>query len=449
MRVLFSRPWVAAACLLLLAAGLMFAPEFSGWVTSTLNLTINIASQDKACLYFVDGFSPYVIQDAPRNISAEIGNCGSTILQGEAVMEIRNSSNEVVEYINSSNYTLYPSQYYIFSTQWTPVHELGEYVVYLRDNEYGLGSTNEINQSFNISCSIGTFKCFGRELRYCKDTVAWEHYLTCSALCENGKCVYPQGGEAAAGGGGFAAQGDIRLEYESDITVSRGSNYTLVVRIENNGSGYLYNLRFEAASDTLKLYYPELPVDRVPPNSSVLLLLTIDAGDASSGLHRVAITARSASVYRSGAIDVRIVGELAEDESCRSMISRYLDIAGYLDEEIKTLELRGFNVSEARRALDEALTEVEIARGFEKLGMYRSCSEKEGAIRKRFERVLEIITVIVSGKKEGPLEAGPGIQWWLFYLALGIALGIALVAAAARMLRDYYRKRRIMRVRGW
>ncbi len=430
---------------------LFLSPPFTGWIIDVLRLDVDIQQQSMACLYFIEAPSTNIIQDSEVNITVEISNCGSSFLEGRIAIEILNSSFDVVDSITSGNYSLYPSQYYIFNTTWIASPPLGHYWIYARDDNYNTNTTRAINQSFNITCVLHSYKCFGNELKVCVDPFRWEPVTVCSYKCENGTCI-PEPGKVFIPEIGVPSvpwNPRIGLEYQKEINLSQNTKYTLIIKVINNGTVYLHNLRLDVYSEDIEADVPEIVVERLPTNSSIFFVFNIFVPGIPLGTYNIDFVVRARETSARGEIRVNVLSPVkyTDREKCRDMLSYYLDALESILQEIRILELKGYNVTELKKSLIEITQNIETAKKFEKSGLYSSCIDEMETIRRSLEKIVHTIHIIISKEEvKKPVIAQPFMPYHILYIVLAVMLTVAGLLVAVRLVREYWRRRRLMRI---
>jgi hypothetical protein len=445
----FTRSKVFIIGLIIVLLAFLLSPPFTGWITNIFRMDIGIESQDSACLYFIEAPGSVVIQDSQVNLTVEVSNCGSTDLDGKLVLEIVNSLNQTVDYINSSNYSLSPSQYYIFNTTWTASPPLGNYTIYARDQNYNANDTNQINESFEIRCSPGALKCFGNEIRMCSGSTSWIYHTTCGYLCQNGACVSSPGApaepEVVSGGPTFIPR--MVLEYSEYMEIVQGTEQTVLIKVFNNGTAVFSNVSLSASSPGVTVDVPDMIIERLSPNSSVFFIFTVNTLGSVLGNHTVDFVVKSSQTSTSGRIAIDVVLPYSDRDSCENMISYYIDMIDTMNQEAKSIESRGMDVSDLRGLIAEATNEIEAAKAYLRLGVYSSCINLTDSLMEKIERIADIIVTIITKEEAGrPVVAQPGIPYWV-YLIIVIILLVVLVVAGTKMLKEYMRKHRPISIR--
>jgi hypothetical protein len=444
-----SKAFIIGIIIVLLA--LLLSPPFTGWITEKLRMDIGIESQDSACLYFIEAPEGDVIQDSRSNLTVEISNCGSTDLDGKLVVEIMNSLAQTVDYINSSNYSLNPSQYFILNTTWVVTPPLGNYTIYARDQNYNANDTNEINQSFEIKCLLGTYKCFGNDLRYCSGMTSWSYYTTCVHLCINRTCVEGPGApvepEPPGGPGGPGLMPKIDLEHSEYIEVPLDSEKTILIKVINNGTAVLSNILFSVSSEEVSVEAPDMVIERLSPNSSAFFIFDVNTAGSAIGNYTVDFEVKSNRASVSGRITIGVIAPYDDRTACENMIFYYVDMLDTMNQEVKSLELRDLNLSELKDLMAEAADEIEAAKQYLRLGVYSNCINLTDSLREKIERIAEIIVITITKEEVGkPVEAQPGIPYWVYLIIVIIVLTV-LIIAGSRMIREYLRKHRPISIR--
>jgi len=445
----FTRSGVFITGVVIVLLAFLLSPAFTGWFTNVMRMDIGIGSQDRACLYFIESPGSNIIQDSDVNLTVEISNCGSTDLDGKVVIEIVDSLNRTVDYLNSSNYSLNPSQYYIFNTTWTANPSPGDYVIYAWDQNYNANDTNRINQSFEVRCLLGTYKCFGNELRYCDNQTSWDYYTTCSYACTSGACVSGPGAPSEPGvtPGGPILIARMDLEHDEHVEVPMDSEYTVLIKVINNGTAVLYNISLSASYDGIGIESPDMVIERLSPNSSAFFVLDVNTTGSALGNHTLDFEVRSVQDSASGRIIIDVVSPYDDRTACENMISYYLDMLDTMNQEAKIMELRGMNVSELKGLIAETANDIEAAKEYLRLGVYSKCVDLTPPIREKIERIAEIIVTIITREDiTKHVTAQPGIPYWVYLIIAGVLITI-LVIAGIRVFREYMRKHRLISIR--
>ncbi|MHA2068061.1 MAG: hypothetical protein ACXABY_27185, partial [Candidatus Thorarchaeota archaeon] len=400
-----SKAFIIGLIIVLLA--LLLSPPFTGWwISRTLNMDIGIGSLDSACLYFIEPLEGDVIEASRSDLMVEISNCGSTDLDGKLVVEIMNSLAQTVDYINSSNYSLFPSQYYILNTTWIANLPLGNYTIYARDYNYNANNTNEINQSFEIKCSSGTYKCFGDDLNYCAGRTRWAYYTTCNYMCRNRSCVASPGAtiESVMISGGPTVTPRLDLEYSEYIEIPQGSEQTILIKVINNGTAVLSDIVLNVSSDGVGIDVPDMIIERLSPNSSAFFIFDVNTVGSVLGNYTVDFEVRSNMISVPGRIIINVRSPYDDRAACENMISYYVDMLDTMNQEVKSIELKGLNMSDLRDIMVEAADDIEAAKAYLRLGVYSKCIDLTDPLREKIERIAEIIVTIITEEEiSGPV----------------------------------------------
>ncbi len=451
----FSRMNVLVILLAVLVLLIMVSPQFTGWFSNILRMDIGVAEENFMCLYFVE-HPANAIQDSVQNITVDATNCGSRHLDGKLVVEIRNSDMDVVDTINSSNYSLSPSQYFLFSTEWSASVPLGRYWIFVKDENENVGTTNTINETFNVTCEVGTRRCFGNSVYVCTDPMIWDFVESCSNGCEGGFCKpapgQPSGG-APSGGGIITQVSEISLDYMKSIETAQGNDYTFLIKATNNGSTTLHNLTIDVKASGVSVKAEDIEVKELSPGGSIFFVLNVSVPkDAGLGNYSVSFVVRADETSVNGGFVVSVTKKAAEytmQEQCDDIINYYIDVTGKLNRELIVLEARGNNVTEVRKLLQDAVREIEIAKQYRDMEIFESCVKQKDVIRRKIERVADAIAII-STRRPAPEQqvAQPVINLYILYVIIAVIVLVVMIVGIIKAIKRYLRKRRLMMIEG-
>jgi hypothetical protein len=374
------------------------SPQFTGWLVDTLDINISILPEVRGCLSLVENLT-WVYQNSPLTIPAKLENCGSTLLNGTMFLTINSSDDVVVNETNSTLYSISTIESFFFNFTWTASQPPGLYYVNIRDNY--TNETSEINASFYILQPP------------------------------------PEPGQPRPGISHPPVQRfiDFSVDVPQDVTVYRGSNQTLLMKVRNTGNYTIGNLSIMIAQRNFSIRsVPEFASLQV--NASVFFFVEIDASKAGAGYYQLLWVAVGDSVNKSGYITVNVVSVEAGTE-CRQSVSYYIGVMDKLKEQIFLLASEGKNVTLARQYFDETMFDLMTAQTYYQIGSNKDCIDRMGLVMKGIER---IVVELARAKTEPLLLILPLIYEALLWSLVTI-IAVILIAAAARRVMAYRHQR--------
>jgi hypothetical protein len=196
------------------------------------------------------------------------------------------------------------------------------------------------------------------------------------------------------------ANPNISVEYPSKINVTQDTTYTLIIKVTNNGDVSLHNLGLTLSSSdmTSRVIYP-LSVPEIYVSESEIFVSEISVPlEIDPGIYFVEWVVSSDEIIKRDRIEVEVI-ELPIRDRARELIVYYTDLITKVEKEIKNVENEK-NVTIARDLLEEAKTELNIAKDFFRLGLYQETLDQIGKVKTKINEC-----VIALGKAESLLKA--------------------------------------------
>jgi len=432
--------------LLAVAALILVVNQFTGWVTNLVSIAISVAASTQANIYIVN-FSETVIQDEQTEFVLALDNIGSDPLEGAIYMEIRDSSNATVGSFNSSPYSIQPGSYITDTISWYAIQPLGNYTLMAWDNY--TDSTDMDSSNFSIVCVVGTYRCFGNERWLCRGT-SWDLVEVCTYGCQNGVCLSAPPSVPGRPGAPAAPSCNISVEYEEVFRVVQGMNYTYIFRVTNNGEASLRNLSFRAWSDEIAVRVPDIRVTLLSPGESVSFVLDIGIPMLLLDDYIISWEVRSLELVRRGEIVMSVVSTLEEytaQERCLDAIEGYFAILNSLDRDIRSAEIRGYDMDSVRELFGDAVEELEVMKTLRDNEFYEECSDRMDILRRKIEQTAMAYAIAIS--RPVSIIAYPWIEH-LILIFTAIALAVIIVIIVGwRKITEWYRRNRLVLPRRW
>lgn len=383
------------AIILAVAAAMVAVSQLTGMLTDIVRLDMSIRPSAQGNIYIV-GAHFVAIQYENSNITLALDNAGSVPLSGMIYVEIMNDSGSAVESFSSEPYLLEPGSYITYAVQWYAAQEPGNYTLVAWDNE--TNHTDSDNRTFSIHCEAGTHRCFGSQRKVCR-TYYWEFVEDCLYGCSGGECLgMPSGrvgGEAAVAAPSYR----MDVEHEEPIEVVQDTGYTTMIRVTNNGTSALTNITLQAWSEELEASVPEITVFSLQPGQSASFLIDIEVPALEPGNYSIFYTVRSDEVMEKDEITVTLVsekGEYSPEQACSDSIERYFGILDSLEMDVRSAEMRGYDMEGVRGVLRDAMDELDVMRDLRERGLHEECSQRTGMLRGEVEDAVAAYSRAIS-----------------------------------------------------
>jgi hypothetical protein len=432
---------------LVVAVSLMLiVNQFTGFISNIVSIAISVAASTQANIYIVNA-SDTVMQDAQTSLVLALDNVGSKPLDGAIYVEIRDSSNTTVDSFNSSPYSIQPGSYITDTINWYATQPLGNYTLVVRENYTGPTDMDSFN--FSIVCLAGSYRCFGNERRVC-NVSSWDLVEVCVYGCQNGACLSAPPSEEGPVTGPAALVYNISLEYERVLRTVQGMNYTHIIRVTNNGESALRNLSLRAWSGDISVRIPDIVATVLSPGESVSFVLDIGLPLLPLGDYNVSFEVRSQEITRSAAFIVRVIstlGEYTSQENCLESIERYFDILDSLDSDIRSAEMRGYDMSSAKEILRDALEELDVMKALGDKELYDECSNRVDILRRKIEQTAMVYAITIS--RPVSIIAYPWIEHLILIFTIIALVVVIVIIVGWRKITEWYRRNRLILPKGW
>jgi hypothetical protein len=419
--------------------------QFTGLITNILSIAISVAPISQANIYIVDA-PETAIENEQAVFALALDNVGSRPLEGAIYVEIRDAGNAVVDSFNSSPYSIQPGSYITDTISWYATQPLGNYSIFAWDNY--TNSTDMDSSNFSIACLAGTYRCFGDERRLCSGT-SWDLVEVCAYGCQNGVCIpAPPGGRGPVGPA--VPSYNMSTEYEEVFRVVQGMNYTYIFRVTNNGGAALRNLSLRAWSVDIAVRVPDIRVGALSPGESVSFILDIGVPVIPLGDYNISWEVRSLEITRRGVIVARVISTIEEygfRERCLDSIERYFAVIDSLDMDIRSAEIRGYDMDAAKELLRSALEELEVMRTLRDKGLYEECSDRVDVLRRKIEQTAMVYAIAIS--RPVSIIAYPWIEHVILIFTIIVLVVIIVLMVGWRRIYSWYRRNRLILPKRW
>ncbi len=430
-----------SAILLILAVA-----QFTGYFTKTISLGVNVAASVQGDISIIEVPS-HVTQYEPANLSFSLSNMGSLALSGRVRVEVRDSTNSTSDSFSSGLYSLEPGSYITYTAQWYPDINLGNYTLYVWDNETSPTDMDSVNLS--VRCTPGEYRCFGSQLRVCSSGTSWSLVSECTHGCQAGACN-PEP-EDTGGGGGVSAIPSMPHSMNTDYVepeVSAGGNYTHTIRVTNNGTSALTNISLEAWSDELGIRVPAIEVGILETGQAATFIIDLGVPDMEPGQYQVGFRVISDQLTREGRIIVTLVpGEEGFVEQCSDSIERYFSTLDSLDMDVRSAEIRGYEMEGVRELLRDAMEELDVMRDLRERGLHEECSLRTDILRRKIEQAVMAYSIAIS--RPVSIISYPWLEHTIMLFTI-IALVVVIVALVGwRRIMSWYDRHRLRMPDRW
>jgi hypothetical protein len=434
---------VAAVFLLLLIVN-----QYTGFINQTVSIGVSVAASTQSNIYVIN-VSSVAIQDQQSEFKFAMDNIGSRPLDGAVFIEIQDSNGTRVDSFNSSAYSIQPGSYITYIAQWYATPSLGNYTLVVWDNY--TNPTDSDSANFSIQCQPGSYKCFGSERRSCGVT-SWDFVQNCVYGCSGGSCQSAPPEEGGAGGGvsvGAGATYSIIVDHEGSLDVIQQTNYTYLIRITNDGSSTLTNVTISAWSDTVSVRVPDIRVASLEPGESTFFVLDIGVPDLVEGTYWVQwmITANELTEPGEVLINLLPLGDVTPEIRCSMAIDRYFDMLESLDMDIRSADIRGYDMAAARELLTDALEELEVMRTLKDTGLNEECTNRIDVLRRKIEQTAMVYAIAIS--RPVSIIAYPWVEHTILVFTVISLVVVIVVILGWRRIKDWYNRNKLFMPRRW
>ena len=420
--------------------------QFTGLITNILSIGISVAASTQANIYIVN-VSESVNQDEQLGMVIALDNLGSEPLEGAIYVEIRDPSNATVDSFNTSPYYIQPGSYITYIGGWYATKPLGNYTLVAWDNY--TSPTDADSSNFSITCAAGTYRCFGDERRLCNGT-AWNLVEVCANGCQNGACIAAPPSKGGPVTGPAGPSYNVSIEYEEVFRAVQGMNYTYMIRVINNGEAALRNISLRAWSGEIYVGVPEIRVDVLDPGEPVSFMLEVGVPVLPLGDYNITWEVRSLELIRRGETTVRVVMTLEEyepRERCLDAIDRYFGILDSLYMDIRSAEVRGYDMEVPMGLLREAMEELEVMKVLRDQGLHEECSNRADVLRRKIEQTAMVYAIAIS--RPVSIIAYPWVEYLILIFIIIVLVAVIVMMVGWRRIYSWYRKNRLILPKKW
>ncbi len=432
----------AVLLIVILILSMLVLNQFTGLITNMIKMDINIASSTQASIYIFN-VSDKVTENEQASFYFALDNIGSNLLEGNIYVEIRDSGNDTVDSFNSSSYSLQPGSYITYIAQWYAAQPPGNYTLLVWDNY--TSPTDMDSKNFSIECIAGQYRCFGDEKRVC-NAISWNLVAACKHGCYAGACLSGPGGRGVSAG--VVPSYSMEIEYDETFRVVQGMNYTYTIRVMNNGSAALTNISMEAWSDYIGVRIPEIRVIVLQPGESATFVIDLEVPAISLGDYEVNWQVSTMEIARTGSFVVGIASEeLTYPELCTDAIDRYFEILDSLGKDIRSAEIRGYNMDEPKELLREATDELEVMKTLRKNKLHEGCNNRVDILRKKIEQTAMVYSIAIS--RPVSIIAYPWIEYLILIFTIIALVVVVVIIIGWRKAKDWLNKNRLYLPKKW
>jgi len=268
-------------------------------------------------------------------------------------------------------------------------------------------------------------------------------------MCINGSCIpFPPGPSEQGGGGGggpVLLTASMELEYPHNINIQKGTNITFFIKVSNNGTSVLHNIYLMLTSDNPGVVIPEITVPVLEQNSSTVFAVTIESMKAQVGEYEISFLVLSDETYKKGTVVVNISS--TEEIDYQSLIDYYFSLIDYLEKEIRDAELKGKNVTLARKSFLGVIDEFEAAKRLFDMKLYPEFLKQIEVVR---SKIVECVVYLAKAKPE-PLRVivtFPDYKTFLYIIAV-VVLAAFIAVFVLKKMNEWRRRRELIMPRRW
>ncbi|MCX8179514.1 MAG: hypothetical protein N3E38_02115 [Candidatus Aenigmarchaeota archaeon] len=406
-----KRVWFAITIVFLL---LLFAKPIirtiTGWASEIAKIFFSAAPFDDVCIAILRSPEEVVYQNEKINMTVEITNCGSTVLEIKEEVGITDNKGFYYAHFNASTYSFVkPGERRLFNFVWQMRHVGLNYII------------------------LKTY--FGNKY--------YQHNFSVLVLRPPETVIEKAPIHELINIGEYAPGYNMRLEFDREINITQGEDYVFLIKVVNFGDADLHDvfIIIESKEIEAKVLYPE-KVSKLKPTESVIFVSQLKAplwlleGNYSIYIEGVSYEKRvrdKAVVY---------VKTLSLKEKIKQLILYYSDVIEQLEKELEAVQNEK-NVTIAKQYLEEAKKELETAKDYFKLGWFTDALEQIEVVKEKINK-----TIIALSKAEPIMKIIelPAVNYNYLLLAL-IAIIIAILSYIAYKKLKYRNK--LMPIKKW
>jgi hypothetical protein len=382
----------------------------TGLATDIATILLAPKAHDDVCIVIFKPPETIVYQNEQINMSVEIANCGSTVLDIKEEIGITDDKGFYYTHFNASTFSFVnPGEKRLFNFVW---------------------------QMRNPGLNFVILKTYFADKYY-------QHNFSVLVLRPPEKPTERVSISELGGLGPYAPGYNLVLNFTKEINITQDEDYILLIKASNFGDADLHDIFIILSSQNIeaKVLYPE-KVDRLLPTESVIFVARLKVPEwLPEGNYTVKIEAVSYEKIVKDEIKVN-VRSLNLKERVKQLIAYYSDVIKQLEEEIASVEGEK-NVTVAKQYLDEAKDELETAKDYFKLGWLKDALDQMKVVKEKIDK-----TVIALSKAQ-PIPKKiemPSVSYnYLLWLILGLIASIV----AFLLVRRSKKKRELMPIKRW
>ena len=232
------------------------------------------------------------------------------------------------------------------------------------------------------------------------------------------------------------------------ISAVQGINYTHLIRVTNDGSYPLTNITLDAWSDSIEVTVPDVTISILQPGDSAFLVIDLGVPGLPEGEYRIEWKIISSEIAKNGELIVTLSSQKQDSgKLCEDSINRYFGIIESLDMNIKSAEIRGYDMESTRRLLREAVEEIEVMRTLRDNSLFVECNSHVDTLRRKIEQTATVYSVAIS--RPVSIIAYPWIEHTILIFTV-IALVVVIVLILGwRKISAWYRRQRLFFPSEW
>mgnify|MGYP000390653615 CR=1 FL=1 len=384
-------------CLLLLMFAKPIMRALTGLVADIATIFLSQKPNDEVCIAVFKAPENIVYQNQQINMSVEITNCGSTVLDIKEEIGITDDKGYYYAHFNASTFSFVnPGERKVFNFVWQMRNPGLNYVI------------------------LRTY--FGNKY--------YQHNFSVLVLRPPEQPIERAPVSELGGLGPYAPGYNIVLNYTREINITQDEDYILLIKVSNFGDADLHDIFIILTSQDIeaKVLYPE-KVEKLLPTESAIFVTRIKAPSwLPEGNYTVKVEVVSYEKRVEDEIRVRVVSLNLKDK-VKQLIAYYSDIIKQLEAEITRVEGEK-NVTIAKQYLNEAKEELETAKDYLKLGWLKDALEQMQIVKEKIDK-----TVIALSKAE-PIPKKiemPAVNYtYLLLLIIGLLASLLAFFIAKR-----------------
>jgi hypothetical protein len=382
----------------------------TGLVTDIATILLSPKEHDDVCIAIFKSPESVVYQNQQINMSIEITNCGSTVLDIKEEIGITDDKGFYYAHFNASTFSFVnPGERKVFNFIW---------------------------QMRNPGLNYVILKTYFADKYY-------QHNFSVLVLRPPEQPVEKAPVSEFGGLGPYAPGYNLVLNYTREVNITQDEDYILLIKVSNFGDADLHDIFIILTSRDIetKVLYPE-KVDRLLPTESVIFVARLKAPSwLPEGNYTVNIEAVSYEKKVKDEIRVNVLS-LNLKEKVKQLITYYSDVIKQLEAEIVRVEGEK-NVTIAKQYLNEAKDELETAKDYFKLGWLKDALEQIQVVKEKIDK-----TVIALSKAE-PLPKKIELPAVNYNYLLLLLIGLIAALVAFFIVKKVKRKTELLPIKRW